>query len=329
MQRTARTRLAGAAMAFAVAGGLTACTGGSGGDETGGTSGDATAAAEPAPPGRYRTLPEPCGAVSRDTLEQMLPGAAAKAEQEGDEGGASATPSPLEGEAALTYDTDRRVGCTWQSTTSLGSRQLNVDFERIVSYDSEVSDDEQAELLFERRAEKAGVGPGEEPSRTPEPDAGTETDAQGEGDAPDGGSGGGPDAMAGAARDGGRAAASPGERSETASPDSEDTPEDDGGSGDDKAGEPELGSPSPEPSLPPRRLGDIGDAAFLDDRLRTSADGRSAHRDVVLLFRTSNVLVTVEYSQSIADGRRTPESAELQQYARDLAQQLAEQFTDG
>jgi hypothetical protein len=315
VQRRARTRLAGAALALAVVGGLTACTGTSGEDQTGTTPGDATAATEPAPPGRFRTLPEPCGAVSRDTLEQLLPGAAARAEEESDEENPAATPSPLQGEAALTYDTDRRVGCTWQSTTSLGSRRLTVDFERVVSYDAEVSDDEQAELLFERRAEKAGVPPGDASGESP--DADTETDAAGEG----GGAGedgeGGAEAMAGAAREGARAARSSDEPSDSPSPD------------DEKAGEPELGSPSPEPSLPPRRLDEIGDAAFIDDRLRTAADGRGSHRDIVLVFRTSNVLVTVEYSQSIADARRTPESAELQDHAQELARQLAERFTDG
>ncbi len=318
MQRRARTRLAGAALALAVAGGLTACTGVSGDGGSGTETGDATAAAEPAPPGRFRTLPEPCGAVSRDTLEQMLPGAAAKAEARAEEGGEGdgdedtvGTPSPFDGEAALTYDTDRRVGCTWQSTTSLGSRRLTVDFERIVSYDPEVGDDEQAHELYAERAAEAEVGPGAGQDET-----GTGTD------------GGGAEALAGSSSE--NPSDEEGQKpsqsaSEAASDGASDGPSPDDGKADGGA---ELASPSPKPSLPPRTLEEIGDEAFIDDRLRTAADGRGSHRDIALVFRTSNVLVTVEYSQSIADARRTPDSAELQEYAQNVARQLAEQFTD-
>jgi hypothetical protein len=297
VQRRARTRLAGAALALAVAGGLTACSGtsGEGGSDT--KPGEESAAAEPAPPGKFRTLPEPCGAVSRDTLKQMLPGAAAEAEK-AEEGDATGTPPPLDGEAAPTYDTDRRVGCNWQSTTSLGTRRLTVDFERIVSYDPEVSDDEQAGALYTERADEAGVGSGGDAGDQPEPDTAT----------------GGATEPSGTPTDGGPTDGGP---TDDASKDDE--------KADDGTG---LGSPSPRPSLPPRTLEDIGDDAFIDDRLKTAADGRGSHRDITLVFRTANVLVTVEYSQSIADSRHTPDSAELQEYAQNLARQLAEQFTD-
>lgn len=49
---------------------------------------------------------------------------------------------------------------------------------------------------------------------------------------------------------------------------------------------------------------------------------------MTLVFRTANVLVTVAYSQSVADEYRTPESAELQEQAQNLARHLAEQFDD-
>ncbi|EST31230.1 hypothetical protein N566_20710 [Streptomycetaceae bacterium MP113-05] len=292
-------------MALAAVGGLTACTGGSGSDEGDTKPGDATAAAESAKPGRFRTLPEPCGAVDRETLKQMLPGAAARAEkaEEKADDDAVGTRTPLDGEAALTYDTDRRVGCNWQSTTSLGSRRLTVDFERVVSYDPEVSDNEQAELVYGERAEDAGVETGEDrPSPGPDTGTGDPTEAA-DGNGSDG-EGGGVETQADAS---------------SVTPDDEANAEDG----------PELGSPSPKPSLPPRRLEDIGDTAFIGDRLEAAADGRGSHRDVTLVFRTSNVLVTVEYGQSIADARHTPDSAELQKYAQNLARQLADQITDG
>lgn len=317
MQRRATTRLASAALVLAVAGGLTACTGGSGEDEAGTKPGDATAAAESAPPGRFRTLPEPCGAVSRDLLGKLLPGAAAAAKEAEEDAGedAAATPSPLDGEAALTYDTDRRVGCTWQSTTSLGSRQLTVDFQRIVSYDPEVSDDEQAEQLFAARAAKAGVGDATEEAReSGAPATGGEVEA----DASDGADTGV------VAQSDGRGGSSTQPSAQPSDGGGDDTP----GDAEPGEGETELASPSPKPSLPPRTLDGIGDAAFIDDRLGTAADGRGSHRDITLVFRTSNVLVTVEYSQSIADAHRTPASAELQKHAQNVARHLAEQFSD-
>ncbi|MFR9675426.1 hypothetical protein [Streptomyces sp. TR06-5] len=307
MQRRARTRLAGAAVTLAVAGGLTACTGVSGEQGTD-TGTDVSAAARPAAPGRFRTLPEPCGAVSRGTLATMLPGAAARAEEaeRDDDVTDSGTPSPLEGEAALTYDTDRRVSCTWQSTTSLGSRELTVDFERIVSYDPEVSDDAAAENLFTDQARDAGAMP--EPAAS---DATASPSGAGNVTAPDAAAGeeSGPRSVADVQGD-------------TASP----SPSDDGTTPDGDGTDP--ASPSAEPSLQPRTLEDIGDTAFIDDRLDSSPVGSGSLRGITLVFRTSNVLVTVEYSQSLADARRTPDSAELQDHTQNLARQLAEQFSD-
>lgn len=72
MQRKAYVTGTAALLAALLAG----CSGGSGGggaadDANPGDAGTATTAAQP---GRYRTLPEPCGAVSRGTLDAMLPG---------------------------------------------------------------------------------------------------------------------------------------------------------------------------------------------------------------------------------------------------------------
>jgi hypothetical protein len=153
------------------------------------------------------------------------------------------------------------------------------------------------------------VGDGSSAPETGEPDTETDTDAEG-----------GAQAMSGAGKNASKNASKDSSRDSSGKPSDNSSPADDGT---------ELASPSPKPSLPPRTLDGIGDDAFIDDRLKTAADGRGSHRDITLVFRTSNVLVTVEYSQSIADAQRTPVSAELQKYAKTLARQLAEQFSEG
>ncbi|MCF6524725.1 hypothetical protein [Streptomyces sp. JJ36] len=311
MQRRARTFATSAALAVALAGGLTACSSGGDGDG-GGTDaepGGSTATAAQAPPGRYQTLPEPCGTLETDQLEKLLPGAGTATGT-----GNGTEESPYEGEPTVTYDTDRRVGCSWQSATSLGSRSLTLDFERVVSYDAEVSDDEEAERLFAERAREAGVDAAAEspdpesagpPGEAPTAEGGEDGDGtRRPGDGPGNGAGDGSGGSREAAEDGASAAEGPGETT---------LPE----------------APSDEPSLPPRTLDGIGDAAFLDDTLVTGDNGgRATQRDVTLVFRTSNVLVTVEYSQSVADEYRTPDSAELQEKAQQVAGQLAGQFDD-
>lgn len=300
MQPRARTFVTSAALVAALTGILSACTGSSdsGGDGGETQPGGTSASEAPAAPGKYRTLPEPCGEVSLDTLEEMLPGAEPDG---GDDGsGSSASPSPYEGEASVTYDTDRRVGCTWQSATSLGSRHLTVDFERVVSYDPAVSDDEQTDQLYAERAQKAGVDPSADPTETEDSEDSEDTETPGGGEEP-----------GGATPDGGKnTGESPG-ADPSGSP--SDAPSD---------------SPSVDEALPSRTLDGIGDAAFLDDELVSSKSGRATHRDIKLVFRTANVLVTVEYTQSVADERRTPDSAELQEQAQELARQLAGTFDD-
>ncbi|AXK33091.1 hypothetical protein DVA86_10940 [Streptomyces armeniacus] len=325
MQRRARTFLTSAALVVTLTGGLSACTGssdsgGDGGDtKPGGGSSSQTAA----PPGKYRTLPEPCGEVSRDTLEQMLPGAESEDGADTDDPGSSTGPSPYEGEASVTYDTDRRVGCTWQSATSLGSRHLTVDFERVVSYDPAVSDDEQTDLLYVERAEKAGVDPSADPTepentedtedaQDSESAEGTEDSGSSGEETPDDQPGGG------ATPEGGKATESPGAGSDPSASDPSGSP----------SSEAPSGSPSTEEALPSRTLDGIGDAAFIDDELVATKSGRATHRDIKLVFRTANVLVTVEYTQSVADERRTPDSAELQEQAQELGRQLAGKFDD-
>ena len=57
----------------------------------------------------------------------------------------------------MTYDADRRVGCRWKSSTSLGSRHLHIDFQRVVSYDGDVSDEDKAAQLYADKARAADI----------------------------------------------------------------------------------------------------------------------------------------------------------------------------
>jgi hypothetical protein len=136
-------------LALAVAAGalgtLAACTaGGSGdqGDDAKSTQGG-SASVSPAPPGKYKTLPQPCIAVDLDTLKALVPGA-----------------TDYAGTESLTYDTDRRVGCTWQATGPDGStRRLTIDMERVVSYDPQVSDEVEAGADYDKAAAVASIPP--------------------------------------------------------------------------------------------------------------------------------------------------------------------------
>ncbi|MFB7497022.1 DUF3558 domain-containing protein [Streptomyces sp. NPDC056161] len=258
---------------------LTGCTGGSAatGAADNANPGDAGTATEAAQPGKYRTLPEPCGAVGRGTLDSLLPGI-------------KELPDPdqrskaYDGTATLTYDTDRKVGCRWKVQSADAADHLYVDFERVVSYDNSVSDDNQAQKLFASRetaadlpvpsapasgsslAPMAGAGPvvGASPSGTPSPSSSSSSSAP-----------------------------SAGESDGTASAD-----------------------------LQPRVLDGLGDEAFLDDQLGTSGS-TAEQRTVTVVFRTSNVIVTIEYAEQSMTVGATPDSKEMQDRARNLAVQLA------
>jgi hypothetical protein len=131
---------------------LAGCTSGSGGDGAADNAnpGDAGTAAPAAQPGKYRTLPEPCRAVSHDTLDSLLPGIKQITDPEQRD-------KAYQGEAALTYDTDRKVGCRWTADSSEATDHLSVDFERVVSYDNTVSDASQAESVFAAKLKAAGL----------------------------------------------------------------------------------------------------------------------------------------------------------------------------
>ncbi|MBJ7906289.1 DUF3558 domain-containing protein [Streptomyces sp. DSM 110735] len=265
MQRKAH--VIGTAALFAAL--LTGCTSGSDGasptdDANPGDAGTATVAAQP---GKYRNLPEPCGAVGHDTLATMLPGIRQITDPDQRD-------KAYRGVPELTYDTDRKVGCHWKVESTTATDRLSVDFERVVSFDNAVSDDNEARKLFQGMEKAAHL-----------PAPGTP---------------------------GGEPASPSADPSATASPDA---------------------SANPDPSetaadaadLRPRALPDLGDEAYLDDQLSTSGS-TSEPRTVTVVFRTSNVVVTLEYEEQPMVVGAVPDSKEMQDRARDLASQLADKL---
>ncbi|MFQ6200573.1 hypothetical protein ACLMMR_41560, partial [Streptomyces sp. NPDC000405] len=62
-----------------------------------------------------------------------------------------------------------------------------------------------------------------------------------------------------------------------------------------------------------------------EDSLKgAAARGVPAQRTVTVVFRTSNVIVTIEYAEQPATVGVTPDSEEMQDRARNLAAQLAD-----
>ncbi|MFD6531831.1 DUF3558 domain-containing protein [Streptomyces sp. NPDC060184] len=269
------------------------CTGGSGTEDATTDAKPGTPTVSVAPPGKYQTLPEACRSVSVNTLKQLLPGVADLPEDQRERA--------YEGRASVTYDTDRKVGCTWQARTSESTRTLVVDFERVVSYDPSVSDEDSAATVYGKKAEAAGL---------PSPSVTSSSPADPSADPADPSAG----ALSDPAASDGAGVAPQGSTSPTttASP----TPDggDDGGDG-------------ASDELAPRVLNNIGNAAFLDDSLESG--GSSAQRRTVsVVFRTSNVVVTVRYAEQAADADGVPESAELQEKAQSLAHGLDESINE-
>ncbi|EFL33978.1 secreted serine-rich protein [Streptomyces viridochromogenes DSM 40736] len=286
MQRKAYAPAIAALLAALLAG----CTGSSddGGpadDSNPGDTGTASAAAEP---GRYRTLPEPCTAVGHGTLDELLPGIRQISDAEQRE-------KAYEGEATVTFDNDRKVGCQWKVDGPQATDHLQIDFERVVSYDSAVSGDSQAEQLY---AEKEAA------AHLPEP---TATESAVTDSTPAGGSSAAPSGSS-AAPSGSSAESSP---SGTASPSPSTST-----------------APSVAPTeLQPRVLEDLGEEAFIDDEL-SSSGSTAKQRTVTVAFRTSNVIVTIEYIEQPATVGIVPDSKELQDRAQKLASQLADSLGD-
>jgi hypothetical protein len=157
---------AGTLVALAVAT-LAACTGGGSGSDAAEDSKAAALAGNPsvspAPPGKYQTLPQPCGTVGLGTLKKLVPGL-----------------EDYAGTESLTYDTDRRVGCGWTSRASDGTgTSLRVDLERVVSYDPQVSDEVQATTEFEKEQSEASIpaSPSHTGPATTEPAGGSPGDS--------------------------------------------------------------------------------------------------------------------------------------------------------
>ncbi|MEU6084701.1 hypothetical protein [Streptomyces sp. NPDC047108] len=312
------TALAAALLAAGLAAGLAGCTGGSdGGGTDDAKPGDPAATAPEPEPGKYRTLEEPCGSVERGTLRALLPGLDSLADEERDEA--------YEGEAALTYDTDRRVGCRWQAQSPDGTRHLNVDFERVVSYDPAVSDDDRAQVLYDKKAAAADIPP-------VAPDADESADPPESGESDEEGGSGKSGTSKGDEDNGSRPENSASASASESAANKADKSEKDNKNGDDAPGSsPSGGSPSPgdassDPATAPRPLDDLADVAYLDDRLVTAGSG--VHRDVTLVFRASNVIVTVEYDQWSSVPSAVPDSVDLQSKAQRLAEELVGRFDE-
>ncbi|MGV4988182.1 DUF3558 domain-containing protein [Streptomyces sp. NRAIS4] len=285
MQRKAYVTGTAALLAALLAG----CTSGSGSDGStdNANPGDAGTATVTAQPGKYRTLPEPCGAVGHDTLDSMLPGIKQIADPD-------QRNKAYQGEASLTYDTDRKVGCRWKVESADATDRLSVDFERVVSYDNAVSDDDQAQTLFEGKEAAADL---------PEPSGSATATTT---------------ATTGAPTPTSSPASS---SSPSPSPSSSGSPSASVSGGASPSG---SGSPSDSASaadLQPRVLSDLGDEAYIDDQLGSS--GSTAEpRTVTVVFRTSNVVVTIEYEEQPTAMGTVPDSKEMQDRARNLASQL-------
>ncbi|MBU6535857.1 DUF3558 domain-containing protein [Streptomyces mayonensis] len=304
MQRKAYVPGVAALLAALLAG----CTGGSGDGATADDSnpGQPGVTTEAAEPGKYRTLPEPCGAVGDKTLDSLLPGIEEITDEEQRE-------KAYAGEPTLAYDTDRKVGCRWKVDSADATDHLFVDFERVVSYDSSVSDDDQAEQLFAKQVEAADLPepvtsePESEPASASGSESGSETGSASESGSESGSGSGAPSATA-------SPGASSGPPSGPASGSASGAPSG-SATGDASSG--------PSAELQPRLLDDLGDEAFLDDEL--SASGSTAkRRTVTVAFRTSNVVVTIEYAEQSATLGVVPDSEEMQDMARKLASQLAD-----
>ncbi|WP_282085124.1 DUF3558 domain-containing protein [Streptomyces tendae] len=287
MQRKAYVPGVAALLAALLAG----CTGGSDGGATADDSnpGQPGVATEAAEPGKYRTLPEPCGAVGHKTLDSLLPGIEEITDEEQRE-------KAYAGEPTLAYDTDRKVGCRWKVESADATDHLFVDFERVVSYDRSVSDDSEAEQLFAQQVEAADLPEpvvSESGSAADSP-SGSPSASAGDPDAPATGAGGTPSSSASSS-----SASSSSSSSSSASPDAAPT------------------------DVQPRLLDDLGDEAFVDDAL-SSSGSTAKRRTVTVAFRTSNVMVTIEYAEQSATLGVVPDSEEMQDMARKLASQLAD-----
>ncbi|TSB42379.1 hypothetical protein [Streptomyces benahoarensis] len=277
MQRRSFVPTAALAAAAALTVGLAGCSGGSSAPAGDAKGGDPAALSQSGQPGRYSTLPDACRLPAESTVRSMLPGDGKRLS--GDEAA-----QVYGGQADVTYDTDRRVGCRWKRETTAGTRHLTLDIQRVVSYDAKISDEDRAREVYGERALAAGV-PQEGAESAPPSDEPSPSAKPGK----DGGSG-------------------------------------KGGKGGGKGGKADAPSGSPSPGTTAHLLDGLGDAGFLEDALATADSG--VHRDITVVFRTSNVVVTLTYDQWSTDKTRVPESQELQDKAHALAEELADSLSE-
>ncbi|MEU7068076.1 DUF3558 domain-containing protein [Streptomyces sp. NPDC046161] len=196
------------------------------------------------------------------------------------------------GTADASYDADRRVGCRWTAQTPSETRLLSIGFERVVSYDrAAASDDDKARQVYVRRLTDAHLpfpGASATPSAPAAPAA--------------------PSTAPGAS---GAPGATPNPAGAGGSP---------------------SGSPTPTPTAPPelgsRVLEGLGNEAYIEDKLSPAGTTAPQSRTVRTVFRTSNVIVTIEYSVQPSQPGVVPSSAETQDKVRQLAQALVERFND-
>ncbi|MGW0933028.1 DUF3558 domain-containing protein [Streptomyces sp. NPDC002644] len=300
MQRKAFTIGTAALLAAVLAG----CSGGPSEGEQADDSkpGAQNATTAEAEPGRYQTLPEPCGVIGDERLEELLPGLRKIAD-------ARKREAAYEGKASLTFDLDRQVGCRWQAESRDATSSLALDFERVVSYEPGVSDEDKAGELFADLRDEAGV---------PAPGAGQSADASGSASASPTSS----------------ASAKPGKKtggtdaSASGSPDAGSDAEAEAGA-DTEATASASASASATATGPvdlaPRALEDLADEAFLDDDLGT-AGTTASERTVTVVFRTSNVLVKIDYTSRPTRAGETADSEEMQDRAQELAAELVEEL---
>ncbi|KPI06839.1 hypothetical protein OK074_4020 [Actinobacteria bacterium OK074] len=261
---------------------LAACTGGSGSNDSTDDSkaGDSTTSATAAQPGRFTTLSDACTSVGHSTLDSLLPGLKKISDEE-------AQDKAYAGTATLTYNNDRRSGCSWKAESSDATDRLLVDFERVVSYDAAVSDDTASARVFAAKQDAADI-----PKTTASSSSSSSTSSSSAETSSSSGSSG-------------TASATP----------SSPTPSDSSSA---SATAPATPSGTPT-ALQPRTLGSLGDEAFLNDEL-SSSDLRT----VTVAFRTSNVIVTVQYAEQPTATGEVPDSEEMQGRAQNLAKQLAD-----
>ncbi|MFJ4574371.1 DUF3558 domain-containing protein [Streptomyces sp. NPDC088846] len=321
----------GIALMAALVVGCSASTG-TGGSAPDSKPGEATVAA--AAPGKYRTLLDPCRAVAPSSLKDLLPGAAELPEDQ--------QQKVYDGTATVTYDTDRRVGCRWKSEAPGSSHTLFVDFERVVSYDPSVSDDDRAREVYAKKEAAAGLSSDADAATSdstkkqtlPATDPASDSTSDSTSDpATDPATDPASDSASGLASHALSGPAAKGKKTDEPTDDSTDGnghASTDGGKADD-TGTGTAGSSGDsegsDESLLPRTLDGLGDSAFLNDLL-TRAGSTAKNRTVSVVFRTSNVIVTIQYTEQPTVSTVVPDSKELQERARSLAQKLVDKFSE-